>query len=213
MRSLTPLLVAAETARDGDDSTTMEEVALRLAAAVTAELAGVRPPLRTLAKADQRRISEVLYRIDSELDQPLVLTDLAGKAAMSPFHFLRTFRAVVGTTPHQYLLRARLHRACLELRGCDHPILTIAYRNGFSDLSTFNRQFRRIIGTSPGTFRAQRQNLKSSVSAESARDPNSPGTDRIRSAIRQPKGQSREQRNPPAARRACVGHRFADREV
>ena len=83
----------------------------------------------------------------------MVLADLAQLAAMSPFHFLRTFRAVVGMTPHQYLLRTRLHRACLELRGGDDTISTIAFRTGFSDLSTFNRQFRRIVGTSPGAFR------------------------------------------------------------
>lgn len=85
----------------------------------------------------------------------MVLADLARLVAMSPFHFLRTFRAVVGMTPHQYLVRTRLHRACLELRGGDDPISAIAFRTGFSDLPTFNRQFRRIVGRTPGAFRAR----------------------------------------------------------
>ena len=42
------------------------------------------------------------------------LHDLAGTAAMSPYHFLRTFRAVVGMTPHQYILHTRLHRAAVS---------------------------------------------------------------------------------------------------
>ena len=43
-------------------------------------------------------------------------TDLAAEARLSPYHFLRCFEEITGTTPHQYLLRLRLRRAALKLR-------------------------------------------------------------------------------------------------
>jgi AraC-like DNA-binding protein len=58
-------------------------------------------------------------------------------------------------TPHQFVLRTRLHRAAVRLRRSDDPISVIAFDAGFNDLSTFNRRFRRVIGASPGDFRAR----------------------------------------------------------
>jgi AraC family transcriptional regulator len=75
---------------------------------------------------------------------------------MSPYHFLRTFRQVTGMTPHQYVLRTRLHRAAVRLRHSTDAVSTIAYDAGFNDLSTFNRRFRREMGVNPGAFRARR---------------------------------------------------------
>jgi AraC-like DNA-binding protein len=84
------------------------------------------------------------------------LQQLAAEVAMSPYHFLRTFRAVAGMAPHQFLLHTRLQRAAVRLRCSGDPICTIALEAGFSDLSTFNRRFRRLLGASPGAYRAAR---------------------------------------------------------
>jgi AraC-like DNA-binding protein len=81
---------------------------------------------------------------------------MARKAGMSPYHFLRVFRHVVGMTPHQYLLRTRLSRAAAALRRSGETISSIALEAGFEDLSTFNRRFRRLMGESPGAYRARR---------------------------------------------------------
>ena len=76
---------------------------------------------------------------------------------MSPYHFLRTFRQVVGLTPHQFLLRTRLQRAAVRLRASDEPVSAIAFEAGFNDLSTFNRRFRRVTGLTPSAYRAERR--------------------------------------------------------
>jgi AraC family transcriptional regulator len=47
-----------------------------------------------------------------------------------------------------------MHRAAVRLRRSDDPISTIAFDTGFSDLSTFNRRFRRLWGMSPSAWRA-----------------------------------------------------------
>jgi len=74
---------------------------------------------------------------------------------MSPYHFLRTFRQVVGVTPHQFILRTRLNRAAVRLRRSSESVSTIAFEAGFNDLSTFNRRFRRVMGASPSAYRAR----------------------------------------------------------
>jgi AraC family transcriptional regulator len=58
-------------------------------------------------------------------------------------------------TPHQFVLRTRLHRAAVRLRRTDEPVSAIAFDAGFSDLSTFNRRFRRVMRLSPSAYRAR----------------------------------------------------------
>jgi AraC family transcriptional regulator len=147
-------LAAAETAREEDDREALAELALHLAGSVAAVIAGTPTTARRPSRNDERRISEAVRRIDAQSDAPHPLGDLARNAGMSRYHFLRVFRQVVGTTPHQYLLRTRLHRAAVRLRRTDESISAIAFDAGFNDLSTFNRRFRRVIGVSPGMWRS-----------------------------------------------------------
>jgi AraC family transcriptional regulator len=154
--ALMPLLAAAEAARDETDAAALEELALRVAAAVAAALTGARPSPPSAGRRDERRVSDALRRIEAEAYEPLGLVDLARGVGMSPYHFLRTFRQVAGTTPHQYLLRTRLHRAAVRLRTSDDTVSAIAFDAGFGDLSTFNRRFRRVMGCSPGAYRSAR---------------------------------------------------------
>ncbi len=150
---LMPLIAAAEAARGDGDGGEFEELALRLAGAVAASLGGTgraAPPVRA---RDAARIAAALRRIEAQAEETLSLAALAQEAAMSPFHFLRTFRHVAGMTPHQFVLRTRLHRAAVRLRRSDEAISAIAFDVGFTDLSTFNRRFRRVMGASPSAYR------------------------------------------------------------
>ena len=72
---------------------------------------------------------------------------------MSPYHFLRTFRAVTGVTPHQWLLRARLRDAAGRLAATSTPVTNVALDVGFDDLSNFTRSFRAEFGASPREYR------------------------------------------------------------
>ncbi|MGD0026060.1 MAG: helix-turn-helix transcriptional regulator [Xanthobacteraceae bacterium] len=153
--ALLPIVAAAEAARDGGDQTEFEEVALRLAGAVSAALVGTRRRRRTPSRRDEQRITSALRRIEAPAHEPLSLVDLASAAAMSPYHFLRTFHAVTGMTPHQFILHTRLHRAAVRLRRTAGSISAIAFDAGFSDLSTFNRRFRRLMALSPSAYRAR----------------------------------------------------------
>jgi AraC family transcriptional regulator len=151
--ALIPVLAAAEAAREDGDAAEFAELALRIAGAAVATLAEAKESRRVRSGHDERRISRALRRIETEAHHQLSLLDLAREAAMSPYHFLRTFRAIVGLTPHQFVLRTRLHRAALRLRASHDPISAIAFDAGFNDLSTFNRRFRRVMGLSPSAYR------------------------------------------------------------
>jgi AraC-like DNA-binding protein len=148
---LMPLIAAAVGATG--DTAALEETALTFAATVMALLSESEPELAQPSPRDERRICEAVRLVETQIEEPLGLSDLARAVAMSPYHFLRSFRRVVGMTPHQYLLALRLKRAAVRLRQSREPIATIAYECGFGDLSEFNRRFRRIMGLSPSLYR------------------------------------------------------------
>jgi AraC-like DNA-binding protein len=155
MLPLVPLIAAVEAARDEGEAAEFEELTLRLAGAVAMALAGTARAGRGPSPRDERRVSGALRRIEANAHERLSLDDLAREAATSPYHFLRTFMQVVGMTPHQFVLRTRLHRAAVRLRRSDEAISAIAFDAGFNDLSTFNRRFRRVMGASPSVYRAR----------------------------------------------------------
>lgn len=154
---LLPLAAAAEAARDNGDADEFEELALSLSGAVTAALNRAKTGGRAPTAQQERRISAAVHRIEAEASEALSLNDLADTAAMSPYHFLRTFCAVVGATPHQYLLHTRLKRAAIRLRRTDDAVSAIVFDAGFNDLSTFNRRFKRLTGMNPLAYRAARR--------------------------------------------------------
>lgn len=153
--AVVPIVAAAEAARGAGEAEAFEELTVALAATVLGTFAesaraGPAPSLR-----DERRISRILRRIEADPSEPVSLVDLARAEAMSPFHFLRCFRAVTGTTPYRFVLLRRLHRAALRLRRSDDAISTIALEAGFNDLSTFNHRFRRVTGLTPRVWRTR----------------------------------------------------------
>jgi transcriptional regulator GlxA family with amidase domain len=107
--------------------------------------------------------------IDNEPELPHDLSSLARTARLNRWHLLRTFEAITGTTPHQYLLRVRLRRAAVRLRTESEKIVDIALGCGFGDVSNFNRNFRAEFGVSPRTYRTaailQRNGRRSGVPA------------------------------------------------
>jgi AraC-like DNA-binding protein len=153
--SFAGLMAAAVTARDDGDAGAMEEVALRLTGAVLASL-GAAPRPAPASRRDERAVTAAVRHMEAHADEPLTLAALAAQAAMSRYHFLRVFRRAVGLTPHQYLLRLRLHRAALALRRGEAPVASVAFDAGFNDLSTFHRRFRRLMGVSPARYRSRR---------------------------------------------------------
>ena len=99
-----------------------------------------------------KRLKAVEDFIAAHLDESITLTDLAGAAALSPIHFARQFKKAAGTSPHQFLLSARVETAKRLLRT-DLPIAEIAVRCGFSHQEHLTRMFSRLVGMPPAAYR------------------------------------------------------------
>ena len=91
--------------------------------------------------------------MDRTYAQPLDVAALARIACASEAHFIRTFRATFGETPHRYLQRRRVERSMFLLRESDRSVTDICLDVGFSSLGTFSRTFREIVGQSPLAYR------------------------------------------------------------
>jgi AraC-like DNA-binding protein len=111
-----------------------------------------RMALRATAR-DRRRAVESALWLDDHAHEDVDLEATATHAGLSAWHFLRLFARVVGVTPHQYLLRARLRKAARMLAGDERPVTDIALDSGFADLSNFVRSFHRVAGLPPRHFR------------------------------------------------------------
>ncbi len=99
------------------------------------------------------QLNQVLDYIDAGLAGDLKLADLAGLLGMSPFHFGRMFKQSMGISPHQYVIQQRLERAKHLLKHSDQAIIDIALECGFNSHSHLSKQFRKVMGVTPRTFR------------------------------------------------------------
>jgi AraC-like DNA-binding protein len=100
-----------------------------------------------------RRLLRARDAIDRTFARPLDIRTLAAIAHVSEAHFIRTFRATFGETPHRYLQRRRVERAMCFLRETDRTVTEICWDVGFASLGTFSRTFRDIVGSSPTKYR------------------------------------------------------------
>jgi transcriptional regulator GlxA family with amidase domain len=108
---------------------------------------------RTPSASSLARVTRVLRAIEAHPEEPHELAELAASSRLSPYHFLRCFEDLTGTTPRQYVLRTRLRRAAMRLKQESTRIIEIALGCGFGDVSNFNHAFRAEFGKSPGLYR------------------------------------------------------------
>lgn len=151
----------AQAAAEGNSDLGLDEIGHAFAARVVETVTGSDTASSAGTARDRRRAVETALWIDAHADQEIDLAAAAGEAGLSPFHFLRVFTRVLGVTPHQYLVRARLRRAARLLVDGDAPVTAVAYETGFADLSNFMRSFRRAAGVTPRDFRQLSRGLGS----------------------------------------------------
>jgi AraC family transcriptional regulator len=89
----------------------------------------------------------------SNLSQPQDLTDVAAVSGFAPHHFLRLFRKVFGTTPHQYLTRLRLDKAKQLVQCTDRSISEICFDLGFDSIPSFSTLYKKFHSVSPKNHR------------------------------------------------------------
>jgi len=99
------------------------------------------------------RLGAALRRLRERFDEPLNLAELAAIAGMHPATFERRMRRVLGLSPRQLLVRARVEEAVHLLVSTARPISEVAAACGFFDQAAMNRQMRQLLGVTPGSVR------------------------------------------------------------
>jgi AraC family transcriptional regulator len=104
---------------------------------------------------DSRRLARVVDYIEMYFGEPLLTSELAAIAAMSPVHFNRAFKLATGYSPYQYLVRRRIEHSCRMLRSATLSVTQIAYLCGFAGSSHFSTVFAKALASSPSAYRSQ----------------------------------------------------------
>src|SRR5947208_5477512 len=103
------------------------------------------------------QIVRVRAYIDSNLHRTIHIRDLSAVARRSPAHFSRKFKLAVGASPHAYVVRRRLEKACHLMMTSAERLSEIALSVGFSDQAHLCRLFRQAFGQSPAHWRRERE--------------------------------------------------------
>ena len=106
------------------------------------------------AEESNRHLLRARDAMDRAYAEPLDVRAVAAVAHVSPAHFIRSFRAVFGETPHRYLQRRRVERSMFLLRETHRSVTDVCFDVGFTSLGTFSRLFRTIVGETPSGYRS-----------------------------------------------------------
>lgn len=99
------------------------------------------------------RAKKIMHELLPE--EKVSLGRVASLAGLSKFHFARLFKRCAGLTPMQYYSRLKIDFVKDQLRHTDAPITDIVYKMGYSDISTFEKSFKKLCGLSPSQYRRQ----------------------------------------------------------
>ena len=99
------------------------------------------------------RLARVIDYVDANLHREITLSELAGVAQLSPFHFSRVFKRATGDAPYHFVCMRRLDRASQLLAEGTMPLAELALACGFSSQAHFTAAFSKFRGISPGRFR------------------------------------------------------------
>lgn len=140
-------------------STVMFEAMARVFAVKLLQRYGQRRPEEIAASArfTSAHYRRVLTHVRDNLDRTILVDDLAGDVGMSPSHFSRVFKEVVGKTPMQFVMSYRIEQAIRMMEDHSFPLGQIALNCGFADQAHFTRSFKQLIGVPPSAHRATLQ--------------------------------------------------------
>lgn len=102
-------------------------------------------------------VKQTIQFMNTHLEEPLVLEDLASVAGFSPYHFDRLFRKTTGIPPRLFLSALRMEKGKELLLTTQADITEIALSVGYSSMGSFSTRFSKSVGVSPKSFRALNQ--------------------------------------------------------
>jgi len=118
-------------------------------------LVGISKDLRATSDAseDYSSLAAVIQHIHAHYDEPLKIQELAGMAKLSDYQFEQRIRKIFAITAGQFIQKVRMDAAVRRLRETHDSISKIALDCGYSEQSSFTRQFKQTVGLSPARYR------------------------------------------------------------
>lgn len=98
-------------------------------------------------------VERVITAMRAQVSEPLSLEDMAEMASLSPFHFHRIFRSLIGIPPGEFLAALRLDAAKRLLLTTSLSVTDVCFELGYTSLGTFTTRFSHLIGLSPRELR------------------------------------------------------------
>ena len=92
--------------------------------------------------------------------EDIKVEDLAKSCHISETHFRRVFTSYMKMSPLEYINTVRINTACELLQKTDEPVADIAHKCGFTTNSTFNRNFKQLMGVTPVEWRKRPENYE-----------------------------------------------------
>ncbi|MGI6173947.1 MAG: helix-turn-helix domain-containing protein [Christensenellales bacterium] len=148
------------------------QAALLLTRVLTAMTLNAKPT--SSMRCNDFAMSEIIYRINENLDKPLHVGELAKMSSSSKYHFIRTFNRAVGMTPRQYIITARMDQAKYLLKSTPLTVQEIGVKCGYSSASMFCASFKRVVGLTPSQYRNDASALARETRAYTGAFPDSP---------------------------------------
>lgn len=102
-------------------------------------------------KKSRPGLESVRHYLQMNFRNQVRLKDMSDLAGVGIFQLMRLFKRLTGYTPHEYLLDLRIREA-MDLLRRGEQCTRVAMDLGFADQSHFSRQFKRLVGVSPGRF-------------------------------------------------------------
>ncbi len=104
------------------------------------------------------KLAASLEYIEKNITRRLSLEDIAGASHLSPYHFHRIFRELMGETVNDFVARKRLEYAANYLLcSTDTSITEVAASLGYSSPANFSKAFKQYFGISPSQLRRPEQ--------------------------------------------------------
>lgn len=110
------------------------------------------------------QILPALYYIERQYMYPIKIEELAKICNMSETNFRRVFGTTTNMKPVDYINMVRVQNACKMMQNSYDSMKDIAVKTGFGTVSTFNRDFKKILGTSPYQWKKHPENYEDKLS-------------------------------------------------
>lgn len=126
------------------------------------ELLRIRADEEQMSRKQQKTltIAPAIEYVEEHFAKEIKISQLAQACSISESHFRRIFLESMNMKPLDYVNLVRIQQACAMMKKTEKPMETVAYQVGFENVSTFNRNFKKIMGISPYQWKKSADNYE-----------------------------------------------------